>query len=172
MLFEPRSTLPSEIVDVPVPVADTARPTAELVTVLDEGFADAVMLVAPEETALMVMFATPLPFVRAVADTGSNATRLLDAAKVTTVLAAAAPSEFKTVAVAVILDPVETELEESVRPIADKSVVVVLLPVLLESVSLLPPQAIREKSSIRDISSHNDRLRFFLTDFVMLISLL
>jgi hypothetical protein len=172
MLFEPRSTLPSEIVDVPLPLTDTARPTAALLTVLDEGVADAVMLVAPEDTALMVMVAIPLLFVRAVAEAGSNATRELDAAKVTTVLAAAAPSEFKTVAVAVIFDPVETELEESARAIADKSVVVVLLAVLLESVSLLPPQAIREKSSIRDISSHDSRQKFFLTDFVMLISLL
>ena len=149
------------IVDVPVPEADTARPTAELVTVLDEGVADAIMLVAPEETASIVIVATPLPFVRALADAGSNATRLLDAEKVTTVLAAASPLEFKTVAVAVTFDPVETELEESVMLMADKSVVVVLVAVVLEPVpavsSLLPPQAIREQSRVKEISSHNDR---------------
>lgn len=157
------------IVDVPVPVTDTAKPTAELVTVVDEGVADAVMLVAPEDTALIVIVATPLPFVRAVADAGSNATRLLEAAKFTTVLAAASPLEFSTVAVAVTFDPVETELEESFRVIDEKSVVVVLLPVL-ES-DLLPPQAMRQENKAKEIKIHNDRRKFFLADFVMLISL-
>ena len=96
------------IVDPPLLLTDAARPSAELVTVVDEGVADAVMLVAPEDTALIVIVATPLLFVRAVADVGSNATRLLDAAKVTAVLAAAVPLEFKTVEVAVIGVPEDT----------------------------------------------------------------
>jgi hypothetical protein len=56
-------------------------------------------------------------------------------------------------------------LELIVELLTNKSkllaVTVVLVPVVLEPVpavsSLLPPQAIREQSRVKEISSHNDR---------------
>jgi hypothetical protein len=143
--------------------------------------ADAVMLVAPAEVefkAATLIDATPLLSVKAVPEVGVNVRRVVDAAvKVTTAPDTGVPEESVSVAVAVIGDPYVT-LFTVVDPLVKVNernpwvVVVVLLPVEEEDVSLLPPQAIRQKSAIREISSHNDRDNFVCIDFTILLPFL
>lgn len=80
--------------------------------------ADAVIYVAPEESTLAasrVMDATPLAFVKAVAETGVKVTSELAAAKVTTALETNAPLASRSVAVAVTGLPNVTTLEEMIK---------------------------------------------------------
>jgi hypothetical protein len=144
--------------------------------------ADAVMLVAPaevESAAATMIEATPLLSVKAEAEVGVNVRRVVDAAvKVTTAPDTGVPEESVSIAVAVIGDPYVT-LFTVVDPLVKVNernpwvVVVVLLPVEEEEVvSLLPPQAIRQQSAIKEISSDNDRNNLAWINFVILLPFL
>ena len=100
----------------------TAIPTGVLVTVAVVPdvvtAADAVMLVAPAEltsAAFKMIEATPLEFVRAVAEVGVNTTSVLSAAKVTTAFCTSAPLPSLSVAVAVCGAPNVTVLEVKLK---------------------------------------------------------
>jgi hypothetical protein len=94
-------------------------PTGLLViVVVVSNCADAVILEAPVESmlaAFKVTEATPLAFVNAVAEAGVNATRPLDAAKVTIAFCNRSPSASLSVAVAVTGVPNVTTLEETLK---------------------------------------------------------
>ena len=111
-------------------------------------------------------------------DAGVNVTRVVSAAaKVTTAPDTAFPEASVSVAVALTGDPYVT-LFTVVDPLVKVNVrkpwvvVVVLLPVEEEVVSLLPPQAIRQQSAIKEISSDNDRNNLALINFVILLPFL
>jgi hypothetical protein len=104
--------------------------------------ADAVMLVAPEESMLAaskLTEATPLAFVRAVAEVGVNVTRPFVAVKLTTASCNGSPLAFLSVAVAVTGVPNVTVLDEMLNVIVlDPVVGVVPVPVPVPSSGPVP----------------------------------
>jgi hypothetical protein len=159
--------------------APTDMPTGTLVTVVVVPsdlviFAVAEMYVAPAEkllTALKMIEAVPVLSVKAVAAVGVNATsELSDAEKVTIAPLTRLPLASLSTAVIFTGCPNVT-VEGTVKTREATAVVVVLLPVPVPS-SLLPPQAIRQQSKIKEISKHNDRNNLALIDFVILLPFL
>jgi hypothetical protein len=156
-------------------------PTGALVTDVvvppDVTLAEAVIYAAPESLLVALKTTEAMPVVvlpvKSVAEVGVKVTRPFDAAKVTITPFNSVPLASRSVAVTFTGDPYVIE-DGTLKTRVGTEVVVVLVAVELEPVlvasSLLPPQAIREQSRVKEISSHNDRQIFFLIDFVMLFS--
>jgi hypothetical protein len=131
--------------------------------------ADAVMYVAPSEAllaAFKVTEATPLTSVNAVAEVGVNATRPLDAAKVTTAFFTNAPLPSLSIAVTVTGVP-DVILEGTLKLREPRLVVVVPVPVPV--VSPLP-HPLRQQNRAKQISSSNGRRNLVLIVFTILLS--
>jgi hypothetical protein len=127
------------------------------------------MYVAPSEAllaAFKVTEATPLAFVNAVAEVGVNATRPLDAAKVTTAFFTNAPLPSLSIAVTVAGVPNIT-LEGTLKLREPRLVVVVPVPVPV--VSPLP-HPLRQQNRAKQISSSNGRRNLVLIVFTILLS--
>jgi len=136
---------------------------------------DAVMYVAPAEkllATLKMIEALPVLSVRAVEAGGVNVTsEVSDAAKVTMEPLTRFPLASVSTAVTVTGFPKVTT-DGTLKTREATEVVVVLLPVSVEDVSLLPPQAIRQQNSEKEISSHNDRDNLAWIDFTILLPFL
>jgi hypothetical protein len=133
--------------------------------------ADAVMYVAPSEAllaAFKVTEATPLTSVNAVAEVGVNATRPLDAAKVTTAFFTNAPLPSLSIAVTVTGVP-DVILEGTLKLREPRLVVVGPVPVPVLVVSPLP-HPLRQQNRAKQISSSNGRRDLVLIVFTILLS--
>ncbi|MGA2553635.1 MAG: hypothetical protein ABSF20_02485 [Smithella sp.] len=145
-------------------------PDVVVVVILD----DAVMYVAPAEkllATLKMIDAVPVLSVRAVEAGGVNVTsEVSDAAKVTMEPFTGFPPASVSSAVTVTGFPKVTT-DGTLKTREATEVVVVLLPVEDDEL-LLPPQATRQQSAIKEISSHIDSDNLVWIDFTILLPFL